>query len=108
MTKRKSEEEVVKVVVGRCHLKPACWICGNDALDWAWPEDDCPAKVGHGYASIDDGETLPLCETCFNRPDVLEAVACEFWGSGYEAKATVVESNEIADAMAEKHGRQVN
>jgi hypothetical protein len=59
--------KIVEIRRGRCVLregaKPQCYTCDLPAPAWPWP--DGPRSSAHGFALINDGTSVLLCEACF-------------------------------------------
>jgi hypothetical protein len=106
--------DIVDGSVGRCLMNgetmPHCWLCHGPAPDWPWPGG--PVKLGYGFARINGGQPMPLCEACFNEyPEVSNRIARKVMGDMqiHECgEASAEHILEVAAALAEKDGREVN
>jgi hypothetical protein len=100
--------EVIEIELGRClrdgQTVPQCYVCNNPAPDWPWP--DGPARMAYGFAVINGGELLPICEACSARLPLLTLSrarfsVCPIYFTESEA-ASPKEFRQIASAIAEK------
>jgi hypothetical protein len=76
--------DIIETAIGRCVMASentvTCFVCGNEAKAWPWP--DGPALQGYGIARITchcgqcNGEPydMPICERCHSSGDVDKAV----------------------------------
>jgi hypothetical protein len=101
--------DVIEIELGRClrdgQPVPQCYVCHKPAPDWPWPHG--PAHMGYGYAVINGGELLPICEACFSSAAATHAIARKFLGVPdlrftESGAASPEEFRQIASAIAEK------
>jgi hypothetical protein len=101
--------EVIEIELGRCLRdgQPVlqCYVCNKPAPDWPWP--DGPACMAYGFAVINGGELLPICEACFSSATATHAIARKFLGVPdlkftESGAASPEEFRQIASALAEK------
>ena len=101
--------DVIEIELGRClrdgQPVPQCYVCHKPAPDWPW--SDGPACTGYGFAVINGGELLPICEACFSSATATHAIARTFLGvpdlKFRESGASSPEQfRQIASAIAEK------
>ena len=101
--------EVIEIELGRClrdaQSVPQCYVCNNPAPVWPWP--DGPARMGCGFAVINGGELLFICEACFISATATHAIARTFLGVTdlkitKSGAASPEQFRQIASAIAEK------
>jgi hypothetical protein len=89
--------------------KDICFVCGNLATAWPYPERDC---LAHGFVSINEEKPVLLCESCFNTNN--NAIIRKYWnapdmevseGGTYD---NINEIREIADAIKERNDKPTN
>lgn len=95
---------------GRCTLREPvpCFLCGEEAREWPWPDGQSANAAGVVRVVEQDGrvgEPVALCEACWSSAkcgDILRRVVGPgtFTEGGY---ATREEAAEIAAALVEKH-----
>jgi hypothetical protein len=79
--KAREANTVVEIKIGRCLMAgegtATCFVCGNEAKDWHWPDGPWGPSLGYGVAGItchcgqcNEPFNVPLCERCFTSSDV--------------------------------------
>jgi hypothetical protein len=113
--------DVVEVTFGRVvfDIKPGadtsrdvCYVCGKPATPWPHPiERD---RMAHGFATINGGKPVLLCEDCFKTDKTTNAIVRKYWnapdmkvskGGTYD---DIDEIREIARAIADRGDKPTN
>jgi hypothetical protein len=93
---------IVEIRRGRCVLRegakvPQCYVCNQPASAWPWP--DGPRFTAHGFALINDGASVLLCEACFGADGTTaDSIVRKFLNA---PDLTVVSTARVVTALTE-------